>query len=292
MKDAVSICNLTKSYGKSRGITGLNLTVRQGDIFGFIGPNGAGKSTTIRIILGMIKQDSGKAEILGMDSRLHRKEILSKTGYMPSEAMFYPGMRVKDMIKLSADMRKKDCSAQAARLCDRLSLDTNKKIDELSLGNRKKVSIVCALQHEPELLILDEPTSGLDPLIQKEFFEMLRERNEKGATVFFSSHVLSDIQHYCVNAAIIREGKLIVQDSIDSLTAASARRVSVTGITDIPLSEGITDMKTTDKGISFLYNSDINRLISVLSKEKITDLTISEPDIEEIFMHYYEKDGE
>ena len=173
--DIIQIENLTKYYGRARGIIDLNLSVREGEFFGFIGPNGAGKSTTIRILLGLITATSGQTKILGLDISKEKNKILSKIGYLPSEAVFYSGMKVKDVLKLSAKLRKKDCTAEAKKLCDRLQLDINRKVDELSFGNRKKVAIVSALQHQPELLILDEPTSGLDPLMQREFFNIIRE---------------------------------------------------------------------------------------------------------------------
>ena len=193
--EAVRTSNLTKYYGRARGIINLNLSVREGEFFGFIGPNGAGKSTTIRTLLGLIKQNSGMAEIFGMDTVKNRQKILENIGYLPSEAVFYSGMRVREILKLSADLRKRDCRKETVRLCERLQLDTSRKAEELSLGNRKKVAIVCALMHKPGLLILDEPTSGLDPLMQREFFDILQERNEEGATIFLSSHVLSEVQH-------------------------------------------------------------------------------------------------
>ena len=176
---AIQTTNLTKYYGKSRGIVDLNLAVKKGEFFGFIGPNGAGKSTCIRTLLGLIKSSSGSATVLGLDIQQNKTEILKRVGYMPSETMFYAGMRVKDVLKLSADLRKVNCSEEAGILCERLQLDVNKKVEELSYGNKKKVSIVCALQHKPELLILDEPTSGLDPLMQREFFQILQERKEQ-----------------------------------------------------------------------------------------------------------------
>ena len=172
---AISIQNLTKHYGKSRGVNNLSLNVEQGDIFGFLGPNGAGKSTTIRSILGLIQFQKGNATILGMDVKQKRNEILKQVGYMPSEAMFYPAMKVRDVIRFAAKMRKMDCSKEADMLCERLLIDPNKRIEELSLGNRKKVSIVCAMQHKPKLFIFDEPTSGLDPLMQAEFFNLILE---------------------------------------------------------------------------------------------------------------------
>ena len=167
---AIETVNLTKYYGKSKGIENLNLTVTEGEFFGFIGPNGAGKSTTIRTLLGLLQKSGGEGKIFGKDIVTQKNEILKEVGYLPAEAVFYRNMRVKDVLKLSASLRKTDCSREASDLCERLSLDTSKKVDELSFGNRKKVGIVCALQHKPRLCILDEPTSGLDPLMQKEFY--------------------------------------------------------------------------------------------------------------------------
>ena len=185
---AIETNQLTKFYGKSRGITNVNLSVEEGDFFGFIGPNGAGKSTTIRTLLGLIFPTSGSAAVLGKSISQNRIEILSQVGYLPSEAMFYSGMRVRDILSYSAKLHQRDCKEEAGKLCERLELDISRRVDELSLGNRKKVGIVCALQHKPKLYILDEPTSGLDPLMQKEFYELLTERNQEGATVFLSSH--------------------------------------------------------------------------------------------------------
>ena len=286
--DAIKTNSLTKYYGRSRGITDMNLTVEGGDFFGFSGPNGAGKSTTIRILLGLIAPTDGSAQILGRDSIRQREEILSHVGYMPSEASFYRNMRVKDVIKLSADLRGRNCRAEAANLCDRLELDVSKKIRELSLGNRKKVSIVCALQHEPEVCILDEPTSGLDPLMQREFYAILEERNAKGATIFVSSHILSEIQRNCRHAAIIREGRLLVSDTTESLGHTDTRRVRLSGVGVLPELTQVKDIQTDGDSISFLYGGDLNILLRTLSELPLTDISITEPDLEEIFMHYYD----
>ncbi|MBD5154410.1 MAG: ABC transporter ATP-binding protein [Oscillibacter sp.] len=213
----INITNLTKTYGRSRGVTDLTLHVPAGGCFGFIGPNGAGKSTTIRTLLGLISPTAGSAKVLGLDCVKDRTAILARVGYMPSEAMFYPEWRVSEVIRLSADLRKRDCGQEAAALCEALELDTRKKIRELSLGNRKKVSIVCAMQHRPELYILDEPTSGLDPLVQRVFWSELEARRREGATVFLSSHVLYEVQRYCDRAAIIREGRLLVEGTTAEL---------------------------------------------------------------------------
>ena len=213
----IKTTNLTKSYGKARGVTGLTLHVPEGSCFGFIGPNGAGKSTTIRTLLGLLSPTSGSAKIMGLDCVRERTAILSQVGYMPSEAMFYPNLRASEVIRLSADLRRRDCRRDAAALCEALELDGKKRIRELSLGNRKKVSIVCAMQHRPRLYVLDEPTSGLDPLVQRAFWSLLEERRREGATVFLSSHVLYEVQRYCSRAAIIREGRLVIEGTVEAL---------------------------------------------------------------------------
>ena len=290
--NAIQLSNLTKYYGKSRGILNLNLDVKEGEFFGFIGPNGAGKSTTIRTLLGLITPSSGQAKIFDETIRRRNPQIRSHIGYLPSEAVFYRGIKVKDLLKLSADLHHKNCSAEREILCRRLQLDVNRKVDELSFGNRKKVAIVSALQHQPKLLILDEPTSGLDPLMQREFFHIIRERNEQGATVFLSSHVLSEIQRNCTRAAIIREGRIIACDRVEALSKTNAKRISVQGQVSLDSLEEILALKENDGIFSFLYGGDIHRLLETLSAGTITDLSISDPDLDEIFLHYYENGGE
>lgn len=290
---AISIQNMTKNYihtgitrlnmmrtahEKVRKITGvdcLSLNVEKGDIFGFLGPNGAGKSTTIRSLLGLIRFQEGSAAVLGMDVRSHRKEILRDVGYMPSEAMFYPSMKVGEIIRFAADMRNKDCRKEADMLCERLAVDRSKRIEELSLGNRKKVSIVCAMQHKPKLFIFDEPTSGLDPLMQAEFFKLIMEYNEQGTTCFLSSHVLSEIKKYCRHAAIIRAGKLICTDTVDHLTKTNAKRIHM-------VRDGIEE--------EFVYKGNLNELFAGFAGHDIEDITIEEPELDEIFMHYYKEE--
>lgn len=275
MKDqeyAISIRNMTKRYGKNRGVSGLSLSVEKGDIYGFLGPNGAGKSTTIRSILGLIRFQEGSIRVFGMDAEKDHREILKEIGYMPSEAMFYPSMKVKEVIRLAADMRGLDCRKEEAMLCERLKVEPDKKIEELSLGNRKKVSIVCAMQHKPRLFIFDEPTSGLDPLMQAEFFQLILEYNEQGATCFLSSHVLTEIKKYCRHAAIIKEGELICSDTVENLTKSNAKHIHM-----------IRDGKEED----FVYRGDLNTLFAGFAGHNIEDITIGEPGLEEIFMHYY-----
>lgn len=289
---AIKTAKLTKYYGGARGIVDLDLEVGQGELFGFIGPNGAGKSTAIRALLGLIAPTSGSAEIFGMDVTRERRNILREVGYLPAEAVFYRGMRVRDALKLSAELRRADCAVEAGRLCERLRLDVSRRIDELSFGSRKKVAVVCALQHRPRLLVLDEPTGGLDPLMQREFFEIIRERNREGTTVLMSSHVLSEIQRNCTRAAIIRDGRVIACGSVDELSRASAKRVAVRGVFSPQGLAGVRDLKRQGELCSFLYAGDMNSLLRALSAGEIDDLAVSEPDLEEVFMHYYEKEGE
>lgn len=211
--DAIKIENLTKYYGKARGIREIDLTVAEGEFFGFIGPNGAGKSTTIRTLLGLISPTSGRAYIYGLDIVKQNKEILARVGYLPSEAVFYSGMRVREVLKLSANLRGKDCGEEAARLCERLQLDTARKVEELSFGNRKKVGIVCALQHESALLILDEPTSGLDPSGAVLFRKIIEQERKKGTTVFITTHNMVDADLLCDRVAFISNGALAALDT-------------------------------------------------------------------------------
>ena len=274
MKNVIEINNLTKNYGKHRGVTEVSFSVAEGDIFGFLGPNGAGKSTTIRAMLGFIQFESGSIKILGKDSKKNKEDILSDVGYIPSEAMFYPSMKVKDIIKMAADVRKKDCRLEAQKLCERLQVDVDKKISDLSLGNRKKVSIVCAMQHKPKLFVFDEPTSGLDPLMQTEFFKLIQEYVGEGATCMLSTHVLSEIKSYCKNVAIMKEGRLRCVDAVANITKTNAKRIQM-----------IRDGKQED----FIFKGDLNDISKELVGHDITDILIEEPSLDEIFMHFYKE---
>ena len=288
--NAIETQALTKYYGKARGIVDVTLKVKEGDFFGFAGPNGAGKSTTIRTLLGLIRPSSGSASVLGHDILKEKQEILRLTGYLPSETAFYPNMRVKDVLEFSAKLRKKDCAAEAKRLCDRLDLDVSRRIKELSLGNRKKVGIVCAMQHDPKLYILDEPTSGLDPLMQQEFYAMLREKNEAGATIFLSSHALPEIAKYCRAAAVIREGHIAAVDSVENFGHTGVKKVVLRGVSSLPEIAHVKDA-TLENGVArFWFSGEAKELISSLSELDFSDLTVTDPDFDEVFLHFYEKE--
>ena len=289
--NAIETNALTKYYGKTRGIENVSLVVEQGQFFGFIGPNGAGKSTTIRTLLGLIAPTSGAATVLGMGISSDRTEILKRVGYLPGEASFYHGMRVREVLNLSAKLRGVDCTKRANELCERLALDPTRKIDELSLGNRKKVGIVCAFQHNPELYILDEPTSGLDPLMQREFYDILNECNDNGATVFLSSHILSEIERYCSHAAVIREGEILVSDSVAKLGHAGVKRVTLRGVKELPTIEGARDCRFVNDSATFLYSGDIHVLLQHLAALPFDDVVMADPDLEEVFLHFYQKEA-
>ena len=284
---AIKTEGMSKYYGKIKGVEDLDLEVARGEFFGFIGPNGAGKSTTIRVLLGLISLTKGRAEVLGMDVSKHSTEILREVGYLPSQTSFWNGMRVSEVLELSARLRKKDCSAESKLLCERLELDTTRKVNELSLGNKKKVGIVAALQHSPSLYVLDEPTSGLDPLMQKEFYEILKERNERGATVFLSSHVLSEVGKYCKRAAIISGGRLLASDTVDNLAHTGVKRVTLKGVATTELDPDFKDVRLDGENVSFLFEGKSELLIAKLAGMRFEDVNISDPDLEEVFMHYY-----
>lgn len=272
----IKINHLTKNYGKHRGVNDISFSVEQGEIFGFLGPNGAGKSTTIRSILGFLNYDQGDLHVCGLDATRAHEKILKIVGYMPSEAWFYPEMTVKEILELSAKARHLNCDEERKHLCQKLELEEKRKINELSLGNRKKVSIVNAMQHKPQVFIFDEPTSGLDPLMQATFFELLAEYVNLGATCLLSTHVLSEVRNYCDRVGIMKEGKLLCTDSVENLTKSNAKRVRM-------IRNGIK--------LDYLYKGNLDDFYKELAGYHIQDLLLEEPSIEEIFMHYYEKEN-
>lgn len=289
----IKLKHLKKEYSNQKGIHDVCLTVMPNDFYGFIGPNGAGKSTTIRTLLGLMEKDGGEASILSRPAAFGQQDILKDIGYMPSEAIFPPGFKVKDVLNLSASLHQKDCKEQAMELCRRLDLDPEMKVSKLSLGNRKKVGIVCALQHEPSLLILDEPTSGLDPLIQKEFFSILQERHVRGVTIFLSSHNLYEVEQYCRQLAVIQDGKIVLETTIDQLKKQKAKRVILQTTAEFANLPGMYDRrKDPDHRISFLYWGDLQKLFMALETIPVMDIQISDPDLEELFLQFYQKGDE
>lgn len=269
----ITIRELKKYYGKTKGVDTVSLSVEEGEIFGFLGSNGAGKSTTIRCLLGLIRPDGGQISLFEDRYNTHQ-ETLAHIGYMPSETMFYPNMRVKDVIAFAAKARNLDCREEARRLCEILEVPLTKKIEDLSLGNRKKVAIVCALQHKPKLLICDEPTSGLDPLIQDRFFALVKEACANGATCFLSSHILSQIKDYCDRVAIIKDGRILRVDRVGNLTRSQTKQITI-------WKDGKQEKLT--------FSGSSAELLQDLLEKNPDDFLVEEPSLEELFMHYYQE---
>jgi len=289
---AIETTNLTKYYGKFRGIEDVTLSIEKGEVFGFIGPNGAGKSTAIRAMMGLLLPTSGTASILGLDVVAKGAEIRKKVGYLPSEVHFYDRMTSRELLEYHCRFHKVSDFTKIDELAAYFELDLDKEIEDLSFGNKKKCGIIQALVHEPELLILDEPTSGLDPLMQNKFFQKLEELNKKGTTIFFSSHVLSEIQRICKRAAIIRKGRIIQVEDIDTLLKKQMKMVKVVfkrPPSDLVLPEGAQKETLLNKKLSFEYLGSMTTLVNWLSTQEIYDVTMTEPDLESLFMNYYER---
>ncbi|HEK4595955.1 TPA: ABC transporter ATP-binding protein [Clostridioides difficile] len=295
MNEQVIVLNgLTKNYGKHRGINNLSFTVSAGEIFGFIGPNGAGKSTTIRTLMGLIRPTAGNATIFGLDCQTQASVIAKNLGYLPSEDSYYENMKVHELLQYTADLYKMDCHSKMHELSQRLNLDLSRRIADLSLGNRKKVGIVSALMTSPKLVIMDEPTSGLDPLIQQAFYEILKEENSRGTTIFLSSHVLSEVQKLCDRVAILKDGKLINIQSIKDMRESGYKKVSVTSKSVISNGffnlAGIANYSENAEHTSatFMYNGNVTDIMDKLHALPLEDVFLEEPTLEEIFLHYYE----
>lgn len=286
--------NLTKRYGKFRGIENVNLQIEEGEIFGFIGQNGAGKSTTIRTLLNFIFPTSGKAAIFDKDCVKHSALIKKSVGYVPSEVNYYGNMSADEIIKYAASFYDYYNKERIDKLCNTFEIQRNKKMRELSLGNKKKIAIIQALVAKPKLIILDEPGSGLDPLMQKRLFEVLKEENKNGMTIFFSSHNLMEVQEFCHRVAIIREGKIVALKNINNVINSPQKKVKIKINPDINIDFKDLNVESLDKEddyINILFKGDINLLIKFLSNYKIEDLQISEPSLLDTFMEFYEKEN-
>jgi ABC-2 type transport system ATP-binding protein len=290
----IETCSLTKYYGKSRGIIGLDLEVEEGEIFGFIGPNGAGKSTTIRTLLGLIFPTGGTGRIFGLDIVRESKEIRKHIGFMPSEVHFYDKMDVLELLQYSARFFGMDCEARITQLADLFDLDLHRRLLDLSSGNKKKVSILQSLIHRPRLLIMDEPTTGLDPLMKAKFFGLLREENRRGTTIFFSSHTLSEVQKMCRRVAIIKEGRIIATEDIETLRKKQLRKIQIEfagpSAANTIDCRGVISPRQHDRILSFMFSGRIEELLRALADKSLADMLIEEPTLEEIFMHYYDEE--
>ena len=289
--NVIEFNKLTKFYGDVKGCENVNFNVKEGEIFGFIGPNGAGKSTTIRTMLSLIYPTSGSVTIFGKDAIEFGSEVRKDIGYLPSEIFYYDKMKVIDLLNYSASFYDVDCTERIQELSTLMELDLERKIQDLSYGNKKKVGIVQGLLHSPKLLILDEPTSGLDPLMQQKFFNLVREENKKGATVLFSSHILSEVQHLCNRVAIIKDGNIVKIQDIKALKHDNYKKFTIRGkkLNNGKFNiEGATNLVEREDKVSFFFKGDINKIVKLVSDLNLSDILIEEPTLEEIFMHYYE----
>ncbi|MCY6958980.1 ABC transporter ATP-binding protein [Clostridium brassicae] len=290
---AIETNNLTKTYGKNRGVENINLSINEGEFYGFIGPNGAGKSTTIRLLLNFIYPSSGSAKIFGKDCIKESKLIKEDLGFVPSEVNYYKNMKVSEILNYAQSFKKEKDTERLEKLCEMFEVDRNKMVGELSLGNKKKIAIIQALLNKPKLLILDEPTNGLDPLMQKKLFNLLVEENKNGTTIFFSSHNLVEVQKFCHKAAIIREGKLIEVKKIDELLGNNVVKVTIRSeenLNDLLNNKLISMIRKEENKTSFLFDGDINELVKKIKEINLKELKIEEPALEDTFMSYYEKE--
>ncbi len=294
--NVIEINQLTKYYGKNRGIENVSFSVEEGEIFGFIGPNGAGKSTTIRALLSLIHPTSGSATIFGKDCIKYGSEIRRDIGYLPSEVFYYEHMKVREVLNYSASFYDNVDTSRIQSLAEIMDLDLNKRIDDLSYGNKKKVGIIQGLLHEPRLIILDEPTGGLDPLMQQKFFDLIRAENQKGATVLFSSHILSEVQKLCGRVAIIKDGSIVRVENIRDMQKHNYKKFTLDyrGLIDVQHFnlEGVTNLTVDENTLHFLFKGDINRMVERLQGQNLINLLVEEPSLEEIFMHYYQKEDQ
>ena len=285
----LEIQNLTKYYGKIRGVENLSLTLEEGEIFGFIGPNGAGKSTTIRSIMNLINKTSGKVLIENKEFKKDDIKIKEKIGYLPSEIYLYDDLTVKEMLDYHEKFYKKDIHKRREELVELLQLDEKKRIEDLSLGNLKKLGIILAFMHEPKILILDEPTSGLDPIMQNIFYDLLEQEKKKGTTVFYSTHILSEVSKICDRVGIIKDGQLIKIENVEELSNKNLKFVTITSKQNKEIINELNVSIISEEAntVKFANNLSDNELIKKLSKYDIEKILIEEATLEDMFLHYY-----
>ena len=285
----IELNHLKKYYGTSRGAEDVSLKIYKGDIYGFIGPNGAGKSTTIRTLLGLINKTDGEIYINGKELDKDDIELKKKIGYLPSEIHLYDDMTIKDIFNYHMSFYGKDLNERKQELVELLKIDEDKKIEDLSLGNQKKVGIVLALMHSPEILILDEPTSGLDPIMQNIFHDILLKEKEKGTTILYSSHILSEVSNICNRIGFIKDGVIIKEDLIENIKKDHFTYLIITSKDkeEIKKDLNLTVIKEEGNEVKFINNMNPNDVISKLSKYDIDRLLIEEVSLEDLFIHYY-----
>jgi ABC-2 type transport system ATP-binding protein len=288
---------LTKSYGKNRGVVGLDLEVYAGEVFGYLGPNGAGKTTTIRLLLDLIRPTSGRAVVLGSEPRAGGPALRRRIGYLAGDPALYRKMTGRQLLTYLGHLRGLPGLGPAEVLAERLELDLSRPIGDLSRGNRQKVAVVQAFMHSPQLLVLDEPTSGLDPLMQREFYGLVAEAKAEGRTVFLSSHVLSEVERIADRVGIVREGRLVVVEGLEALKAKALRRLEIHFATPVPREEfaslpGVQDVAVEGSMLSCTVIGSIDRLLKAAARYEVVNLVSHEADLEDLFLRYYEGAGD
>ena len=288
--EAIRLTGVSKSYGKIKAIDELSFSIQEGEIYGFIGPNGAGKSTTIRMLLNFLSPDKGEISVLGLSPSKNEVKVKSLTGYVSSDTFMYSDMKVGNLFRFSESFHSRTNIARKKKLVETLDIDLDKRFEQLSFGNRKKVSIACALLHSPRLVILDEPSNGLDPVIRNNLYNLLKEEQKDGVTIFYSSHVLSEVQKFCTRIGLIKEGRLIRETSVSEFTNVGYLQVRIETDNASILSDlkGVADYRVSDKSVSFIYSGDPNDLIRILNNIRIKSVHIEEPEIENVFLHYFQ----
>lgn len=287
----LEIMDLTRNYGKGRGVFDLSFSVNQGEVFGFLGPNGAGKTTTIRHLMGFLKPEKGHCTIAGKDCWKNRAEIQKTLGYIPGEMVFFDDMTGTEFLSFLAKYRKTKSSGRTKELLDRFELDPRSKLKKMSKGMRQKVGIVAAFMHDPEVLILDEPTSGLDPLMQNRFIELVLEEKAKGKTILMSSHIFDEVERTCGRVAIIKNGRLVAMDEVEKLKAAQARKYVITLENEEAAAEfageGLNVAEISQNRVTVIVQNNIKELISVMNRYPVINIITPNQSLEEIFMQYY-----
>ena len=289
--NVIEIRQLTKDYGNNRGIFDVSLSVKKGEVFGFLGPNGAGKSTTIRHLMGFIQADQGSCQINGLDCLRDHARIQQALGYLPGEIAFMDDMTGLEFIKFMAKMKGMTDLTKAYELMERFELNPQGKIKKMSKGMKQKVGIICAFMHDPELLILDEPSSGLDPLMQNRFIELVLEEKQRGKTIFMSSHIFEEIERTCDRTAMIKDGRLISIEELQTLKASKHKTYQITFATqelvEQFMDEGFECKQVESNVIKVVPRNNLNYLLATLSRYDIIDVDITKPTLEELFLHFY-----
>ncbi|MPM07032.1 Vitamin B12 import ATP-binding protein BtuD [bioreactor metagenome] len=289
--EVIRLEKVNKSYGKVRALSDLDLSVNEGEIYGFIGPNGAGKSTTIRLLLNFLRADSGSLSVLGFNPAKQDVEIKKQTGYVSAESFMYSDMRVHELFRFTEHYHGIRDGAKLKKLVDMLDIDTSKKFEQLSFGNRKKIAVACALLHSPKLIILDEPSNGLDPVIRNNLYELLQEEQKNGATIFFSSHVLSEVQKVCTRIGLLKDGRLIRENKAEEFTNIGFRQVELYSDDTLNIGSlsGVQNFEQKGNHYHFLFSGNANELIRLLSGINVTSVQIEEPELETVFMHFFKQ---